>query len=343
MASELSTATEKRKRPLTAWELGSLLMPMHQYRRPRRTQGKERSHFLPILAFIYRNRYVLANQVQQRFSNILKSDRTARRHLGEMESLGYLNTVVTQSVGPLWPKVYHVTMRGAARLRKALVSKGKPGHIIRLDRSRTAGYSADHVVHEIWTTQFLLDVWQSVQTSDGLEILKMERRSVAANAAFRVSVHGRMIRLIPDAMFLYRQAGKGMMCCFVEIDTGTMSLKQIAAKFERYDAFVMSSAGKGYLTELYRQHGAAEPKVAFRLATVVSDRSSRQGERRRLSRLMRLASRYRVGARAWFVTSTTLAERALDLATSGRIRGLRNCPTASCEGSEVACVNADLF
>ena len=69
-----------------------------------------------ILSFVYRNRYAIASQIQRRFTTILKSDRTARRHLAEMEALGYLDVITTRSVSPLWPKVYCVTKRGARRL-----------------------------------------------------------------------------------------------------------------------------------------------------------------------------------------------------------------------------------
>src|SRR5436190_10037774 len=99
-------AGSKRQRPLSIWDLpASLMTPPHRFRKRRPKRGRERSHHAAILAFIYRNRFATASQVQRRFVDILKSDRTARRQLAEMqESLGYVDLVPTPS--PLWPKVY---------------------------------------------------------------------------------------------------------------------------------------------------------------------------------------------------------------------------------------------
>ena len=275
-----ATGTESVRRPLTAWELGTLLVPMHQYRRSRKKAGTERKHFLPILTFVYRNRFALASQIQQRFGRALRSDRTTRRHLAEMESLGYLSVVATQSVSPLWPKVYYVTRRGAARLRKALADQGKPGYVIRLDRSRATGYSADHVLHEVWITEFLLALWQTIQGRPDLELLTVQRRSLAKHQAFQVTIHGRRSRLVPDATFLFRQAGRGMCCCFLELDNGTMNRKQIRAKYGRYAAWYQSAGGQGYLIDLYRHHGARDPRPTFRLLVVTRSRTGKNDDRR---------------------------------------------------------------
>lgn len=259
----------QRKRPLTVWELPSLLLSVHEHRRSPVPQPKERPHFIPVLAFVYRSRYVVASQVQRRFASAIKSDRTARRHLAEMQSLGWIDTVRTRSTSPLWPKVYHLTGRGATRLRKALKAKGRDTHLIRNDRSRTNGHSADHVVHEVLTTEFLLSLQQSVDATDGVELLRTERRSLAKHPSFRVKVKGRRTRLIPDAMYLRREKGRGMICSFLEIDTGTMRREQIEAKFARYEAWDKSRAGNEYLLDLYRQYGSKNPKPAFRIALVV--------------------------------------------------------------------------
>src|SRR5207245_8552374 len=82
---------KKERTSLTPWELPSLLTPVHVYRRSAERCTKERPHFAPILGFVYRNRFAVASQIQRRFCNVLRSGRTARRHLEELEALGFLS------------------------------------------------------------------------------------------------------------------------------------------------------------------------------------------------------------------------------------------------------------
>lgn len=69
-------------------------------------------------------------------------------------------------------------------------------------------------------------------------------------------------------MFLYRQNGSGMMCCFAEIDLGTMSRWQLEAKFRRYDVWRESKQGTQYLKSIYSHFGAMNPRNAFRILFV---------------------------------------------------------------------------
>src|SRR6185295_15846115 len=100
------------------------------------------------------------SQVQRRFAKWLPSDRTARRHLAEMEGLGYLCVAPTRSTSPLWPKVYFVTARGFRKLRRELTAKESSATLARRDTTLRRGYSPDHVLHEGLTTEFLLCVGQ---------------------------------------------------------------------------------------------------------------------------------------------------------------------------------------
>jgi hypothetical protein len=79
MANELRTCEGTRRRTLSPWELRSLLTPMHEYRRTTVNAPKNRSHFVAVLAFVYRNRLALACQIQRRFANVLKSERLVGR------------------------------------------------------------------------------------------------------------------------------------------------------------------------------------------------------------------------------------------------------------------------
>lgn len=313
MLTTINPTDRQQHQALTPWELPSLLTSIHTHRRSRKRPQKERAHFPAILGFVYRNRFAVASQIQRRFRNVLRSDRTARRHLGELESLGYLAAAPTRGVSPLFPKVYFVTGRGVKKLRESLAAQGKSWQAVRVDRrGRNAqeGYAADHILHEVLITEFLLAVWQTVHGRADLELLTIQRRSLAKHPAFRLSVHGRQTRLVPDAMFLFRQAGGGMVCCFVELDNGTMNQKQIRAKYARYLAWSQSTAGQQFLIDLYRRHGATEPRPTFRLLIIARSRTGKDDERR-MAELWRPATNLPAAMqiRMWFTTVEELCRR----------------------------------
>lgn len=303
------TTTErnrKSRRPLTPWELPTLLTPMYQQRKSTQPKAKDRPHFPAILAFVHRNRFAVASQIQRRFSTIMKSDRTARRHLSEMQALGYLDVAPTRSTSPLWPKVYYVTQQGAKRLRQALAAKGKPGSVIRVDRKRSEGYSADHVVHELLTTEFLLALWQTGNSSDGIEILRTERRSLERHPAFRIARNARVSELTPDAMFMHREQSRGMMCSFVELDTGSMSMSQIESKYRRYEMWASSTNGREFLTNLYQQHGASNPRPIFRVLFVVGEHGCANPVHRIADLLSAVWPLATLRDRLWLTTTTEM-------------------------------------
>jgi hypothetical protein len=309
----------KQRRPLTPWELPTLLQPVHQHRRSKSSHAVERAHYPAILSFVYRNRYSVASQIQRRFHNILTSDRTTRRHLSEMEALGYIDVVTTRSVSPLWPKVYFVTKRGAQRLRQELAARGKPGHVIRVDRSRGEGYSAEHVVHEILATEFLLAVWQTIEARGDIELLQTERRSLGGNPAFKVGVNGTATAVEPDAMFVYRKRERGAMCCFVELDNGTMSTRQMQAKFRRYEAWLNSSHGQHFLIEVYKQYGAKEPRPVCRILLVANTEGEKANESRLPDLLAASVRHEEVRQRLWITTTTDLRHEQFSDAPLGNV------------------------
>lgn len=266
--------------PLSAWQLPSLLIPLHQHKKTSIPNPKQRSHFLPIVAYVYRNRFAIASQIQRRFSHVLKSDRTTRRHLAELESLGYLAVVPTRGTSPLWPKTYFCTAKGARRLRRSLESRGKPGNVIRVDRLRSNGCTADHALHELLTTELLLSVWQCSQNNPGFEVLQTERRSIPSQSAFDIEARNGKTRLEPDAWFVSRHHGKGIMYWFCELDAGTMTKDQLKAKFWRYDRWTNSQCGRDFLVQVYQRHGAENPRPAFRIVLVSCDRELNHDERR---------------------------------------------------------------
>jgi hypothetical protein len=310
MLNAMIEIRERQRQPLTPWELPSLLNSVHTHRASRRKAGRERKHFPAILGFVYRNRFAVASQIQHRFSDVLRSDRTARRHLEELEALGYLAVAPARGVSPLFPKVYYVTGRGVKKLRKSLVTQGKAWQAVRVDRrghDASEGYSAERIIHEILTSEFLLAVWQTVHGRADLELLTIQRRSLAKHSAFRVAINGHHTRLIPDAMFLFRQAGGGMVCCFAEMDNGTMNTKQIRKKYARYLAWSQSAAGQQYLIDLYRRQGASEPKPTFRLLIIARSRTGKD-DLQRMQELRGPATKLpaMLKDRLWFTTVADL-------------------------------------
>lgn len=302
---------------MTPWELPSLLAPVHVRRRSKRQPKKERAHFPAILGFVYRNRFAVASQIQRRFANVLRSDRTARRHLEELEGLGYLDVAPGRGVGPLFPKVYYVTGRGVRRLKESFTERGKSWQESRIDRrSRDSreGYAADRIIHEILITEFMLAVWQTIEGRPDLELLTVQRRSLAKHPAFRLIVGGRPTRLVPDAMFLFRQKGGGMCCCFLELDNGTMNAKQIRSKYARYAVWAQSIAGQQYLIDLYRRYGASEPKPKFRLLIVARSRTGKTDQERMTELCGPIASLpHSMQKRIWFTTVADLCRSQYEL------------------------------
>ncbi|MBW3598479.1 MAG: replication-relaxation family protein [Planctomycetes bacterium] len=272
-----------RRQPLTVWELPSLLTPVHRRRRTTSRHPLLRPHFHAILSFVYRNRYAVASQIQRRFADKLRSDRTTRRHLAELEELRLLGVVSARSVGPLFPKVYYVTGRGVRTLRQAFAPRGTTwttGKVDRRGRHASEGHSADHVLHEIFVTEFLLAVWQTVHGRPDLELPTIQRRSLARHPAFQIRLDRSPMRLIPDAFFVFRQVGGGMMACFLEMDMGSMTKEQLKAKLRRYEAWSRSAEGRDYLLAQYDRFGAANPRPVFRIIIAAQHRDGGDGTKR---------------------------------------------------------------
>lgn len=305
-ACDKQAKTRTRRGPISPWELPSLMTPVHVHRRAKVKRPVERRHFARILAFVHRNRFAVASQIQRRFADVLRSDRTARRHLEEMEALGYLGVAPARGVSPLFPKVYYVTGRGVRRLRECLAAQGKSWEATRVDRRgrhTREGYGAEQLVHEILITEFLLSVWQIGESDPNVKVLAVQRRSLVKHPAFRFTIAGKTTQLIPDAMFLCRHNPGGMACYFVEMDTGSMNRKQLSEKLQRYAVWSESAGGQQYLTNLYDRHGATEPRPVFRLLIVTRDRTSGD-DQRRLAEVATVTSQLpqRIRNRIWLTT-----------------------------------------
>ena len=310
-ASQPNRPTSKlrtRKPRLSTWLLPKLIESVHQYRKSRGLKPRERLHFKAILAFVYRNRFVTAEQVRRRFASVIRSDRTARRHLAELEALGFLNLVPTRATGPLFPKVYFVGWRGVRRLHDALTAAGKPADVGRIDRGVPRGYSSEHVIHELFVAEFMLSVWETISSRNDLELLFVQRRAVEREKGLLTVVDGIRSRVKPDAIFVFRHKPAGMVACFLEIDTGSMSGQQLERKLKRYEAWAASAAGQEFLLKLYHRCGSEQPRPVFRLLVVCRDREGRNDEKR-LQLFASIAERRPfVRSLVWLTTVSRLAQ-----------------------------------
>ncbi|MBI1902946.1 MAG: replication-relaxation family protein [Planctomycetia bacterium] len=284
----------KRRRPLTPWELPSLVTPVHRYRCRRLENPKERPHFAAILAWVYRNRFAVASQIQRRFAKYLKSGRTARRQLQELESLGWLGVAPARAVGPLFPKVYYVTRSGVQRIKEAFKLQGKTWEPTRVDRKgwhSKAGYSAEHVIHELLLTEFLLGIWKEFAVRTDVKLLQVERRSLGRQSAFALPELGKSARLRPDAMFTVEN-GHGFIAFLVELDLGTMSRKQVAWKLRRYAVWMTHGRAARWVKSVARGRRFKERAGELRIVWIVKSRVDGD-DTGRLAEIVR-------AARPWF-------------------------------------------
>ena len=256
------------RHPLSTWEFPKLATSVHQHRKSKSPSPKMRGHYAAILAFVYRNRFVTAHQVQRRFCKFLRSDRTTRRHLAEMESLGLLDVQPVNSISPLLPKIFFVTAKGRRHMKADFAKQGKSWEEAAFDRRRTSGQSFVHVWHEIATTEFLLSVWEATQSQPDWKLAALERRSLIKHPAFEINRSGHH-RIVPDGLFLIRHP-KGMILSFLEVDTGTESPRQLARKLESYRIWAEAPIGRDYICGIYRQAGATNPQPNFRLLFAIT-------------------------------------------------------------------------
>jgi hypothetical protein len=201
-------------------------------------------------------------------------------------------------------------------LRESLSKQGKtwrPSRVDRRSRDSNEGYAAERVIHELLITEFMLAVWQTIEKRPDLELLTVERRSLAKHPAFGLVMRGRNTCVMPDAMFLFRYKQEGMCCCFLELDNGTMNAKQVRAKFGRYEAWVQSASGQQYLVKLYERYGAKASRPMFRLLIVARNRTGLDDDGR-LSELLTAVNRTASGVRKriWLTTVAALREHQHD-------------------------------
>ncbi len=118
---------------------------------------------------------------------------------------------------------------------------------------------------------------EAVRTRSDLAIPWQERFGFIHHAAFR--------RLVPDYGFLLQHA-TGRLVCFVEVLSGEESPTRMGDRLRRYADWALLPDTEDFLADLYRRHGAVDPRPQFRLLCVVQDRRTGYDDTRLVQLLM---------------------------------------------------------
>lgn len=305
------TAWEKPGRLRTAWDLPQLIRPLPVRRQHHERHPRQLVHYPAFIDYIFRHRFATAAQLQQRFPNLLRSERTAQYQAASLVRLGYLGLAPVRSTGPNFPFVYFVTGRGLRILKETYARLGRQFDAVPTEQAKTKGTALDSILHELLLTEFDLTVWKTVQRRGDLDILFSERRYFQADNQLRFWHNGRQHRVIPDGGFLLRLADHPMprlLLNFVELDNGTMSLARIAEKYHQYDQWASSSDGRQYLTALFARHGSRIPSPNFRLLVIAHDKHEADADNPRLLDLFSQALDLSAGMRdrLWLTTAAAI-------------------------------------
>jgi hypothetical protein len=76
---------------------------------------------------------------------------------------------------------------------------------------------------------------------------------------------------VPDFAFLFA-TGPRRLICLVEVSSGEESGVRLRQKLEAYDAWSVSPAASDFLVDVYRRHGARQPRPEFRLVFCVENK-----------------------------------------------------------------------
>lgn len=306
----------------TGWELPELLRPLPRRRqRPTARTPKLQPHQPALLEFIYQSRFATASQVQRRYPQWLRSQRTTQWQLANLVKLGYLATVPVRSTSPNFPFVYFTTGKGVSLINETYADHGIDKRHAAGEGRKARGVAVESVLHELMLTEFELAVKQTVEARDDLTLLTTERRYYRREQQLRYWQHGKERRVIPDAGFIVRtgkpsepasqNACLATMLNLVEFDNGTMSPQRVLSKLKQYAAWADSEAGQNYLRKLYARFDAPLPRAGFRLLVIAHDKLHRHGDRSRLVALFEqsLALPAAMRDRLWWTTAADLKSR----------------------------------
>jgi hypothetical protein len=310
----IGTARERegRRRPRTAWELRELIRPLPVRRHP--TARRPRPHvFDPALVeWVYESRFATVAQLQQRFPERLKSQRTAQRHVQRLMQLQLLAPAPVRSTGPNFPLVVYATGRGIRLIRDTYAKLGKYWNGPRTEDGKAQGLALDSILHEVLLTEFDVRLQRSLEARNDLMLLKRERRYFRRDRQLTYERQGRRQRIIPDAGYLaVVETGRGrelLPLMLLEFENGTHSVAKLRRKLKRYQHWTEQAAAE-YLQRVYAAYGEPQ-KRSFRLLFVAHDKHGNVTDERRLLDLLVQVLQLPRALRdsIWLTTAAELAE-----------------------------------
>jgi hypothetical protein len=211
--------------------------------------------------YVYDNRFVIGEQVQERFPEHLRTPRTRRHHLKALVDRGSLAVVNVLGAPATWPHVYCCTAKGS-RFSRDLFREGTPAAS---EDITDDGMTRPAVHHELLVTQFALDLSLSLPAS--FEVLFQERRWSRCERPLAYTTTAGLPRLLlPDFGYLLRPARESNVCpllTFVEVDMATESLRVVRDKLAAYARWGATSA-PDYLRPFYGDFGFVPRNPLYR-------------------------------------------------------------------------------
>lgn len=197
------------------------------------------------------HRIATAGQVFRFLPDLFKSDRSARMHLQTLAVSGELAVVRSRGMGAV--NLYLITRRG---LRAVADGDG----LTTVSRRHPSG---THLGHDLIGTELFLKFVESSRRIPGMSIAWSERFAFHRYPCFQT--------VIPDGALLIKHP-QGQLVYFAEVSSGEDSTTRLSEKLSSYELWTETDESKQFLIELYREHGAIQPRPQFRLLFVLHHR-----------------------------------------------------------------------
>lgn len=236
-----------------------------QYQRPDETAPNGSSsavgyscHAEAILNFLVKHRVALASQIHRALPDLLKSERSARRHLQSLATKGVEEVRILTYEDPRKPNVYLITDAGMDHARDFMpvIPESIP--------SSHRESSGDHILHELLITEVVVARMEFYRNQTDFEQLWEERFGFHKIRAFA--------DIIPDHLDAYRTP-RGCLIDFTEVFTGERSATKVKRKLQAYADWSETDEAKHFLKETYRYFGVAHPNPVFRINILAHNRN----------------------------------------------------------------------
>ena len=246
-----------------------------------------------ILLEVYRHDIVDANTIYTLLAprSIDKLRRRLRLlHLNQyLQRLSQVEQIYVPGGGSL-PAAYTLGVKGARRLTEAYGLIAKPDRY----RDRGKNLSAQHVLHALEQTRFLVSCRKSAESREHIDFLYpdqiyarfapaiLKRDSMPSVVTGRVNWHGytETEGTIPDGLFMlyYRNLpkGKNRRSIFLEIDRGTETIDVSDRKMKTLKFWKDTSLLRKFVVYAYAFQGRSHERVfgipTFQVLTVTTNR-----------------------------------------------------------------------